>query len=188
MPSQTDLFNRALSRLGVRRISSPAEDSPGAKACSSAWDMVRQEVLRAHPWNIAVRRSTLAAAVDAPEYEYERAFTLPALCLRVLEVDVDPSYPWTVEGDQILTDATAPLYIRWIEDVTDPERYDALLSSVLVARLALEIASEVTSSSAAQQQSLMAIYLRLLGQARAVDAMESSPVELEDTSWITVRY
>lgn len=186
MPSQVDIYNRALSRLGVRRVTDIDEESAAARACNAAWDMVRDEVLRAHPWNFATARASLAADSDEPEFEYDYQYTLPAGCLRVLEADTD-DWPWVVEGRRILTDTTAPLDIRYIDRVEDTEQYDAGFVSAVSQRLAAEISQELISASGAQQDNLMNVYRRILKQATSTDAMESSPLEFEEDVWVTCR-
>ena len=60
MPSATDICNRALSRVGEARITSLTDDSKQARACSSAYAHIRDEVFRAHPWNSVITRAKLA--------------------------------------------------------------------------------------------------------------------------------
>ncbi len=55
-----DICNRALSRLGLVRISAMAEDTKNGRACNAGWPFVRDEVLRLHPWNSVTQRTELA--------------------------------------------------------------------------------------------------------------------------------
>lgn len=57
--TQLDIANRALLRLGAKKIDSLTEDSDRARACDAEVDEVRQETLRAHPWNFARKRARL---------------------------------------------------------------------------------------------------------------------------------
>lgn len=189
MPSPVDIVNRALSRLGCRRITSidPPDDDKGARAAADAWPMVREEVLRAHPWNCVTTRAALAASSTAPEWGFAYAYPLPADWLRTLEVDAD-NYPWITEGLSILTDATAPLNIRYIRNETDTEQYDAHLVNVMVARLAMDLAPEMVEADLGTKQLLRREYETSLFTARHIDAVEQSPPDLADDEWITVRY
>lgn len=65
MASNLDIVNRALSRIGASRISSypstqPADGREG-RAVDAAFVLVRDEVLRDHPWNRATVRAVIAA-------------------------------------------------------------------------------------------------------------------------------
>lgn len=57
--TQLDIANRALVRLGAKKIVALDEDSDRARACVAEVDEVRQETLRAHPWNFARKRTRL---------------------------------------------------------------------------------------------------------------------------------
>jgi hypothetical protein len=56
---QLGVANRALLRLGAKKIAFLDEDSDRARACASEIDECRQETLRAHPWNFARKRTRL---------------------------------------------------------------------------------------------------------------------------------
>lgn len=53
--------NGALMRLGAAPITSLTEDSDRARLCNAWLARVRREVLRAYPWNVAIRRVRLSA-------------------------------------------------------------------------------------------------------------------------------
>jgi len=58
--TETDICNRALQRIGAQRIADMDTDTtdPGT-ACASAYDHIRDEVLRSHPWNCAIERANV---------------------------------------------------------------------------------------------------------------------------------
>ena len=187
MASVVGICNRALSRLGDKRILSLTEDSKPARACNSAWEPTRDEVLREHPWNCIVERASLAALATAPDFGFDNQYQLPVDCERVLEViDLPPTWPWVVEGRKILCDLGAPLDIRYIKRETDPNQYDSLLRSVLAARMAVELAEEITQSKSKRELE-EARYAVILSQAKAVDGQEQSPQDFEEDTWILAR-
>jgi len=67
MASETDICNRALSRLGQGRLAGLVTDtsdtSKARKACDDAYETIRNEVLRSHPWNCLGARVQLKAGV-----------------------------------------------------------------------------------------------------------------------------
>ncbi len=189
MASPVDIANGALIKLGAESIIALSEDNERARACNAAWPIVRAEVLRAHTWNAAVERATLAATTDtingSTSFGFDTAYNLPADCLRVLEVD--SYYDWRVEGRQILTDGNSTLHILYSKDETDSEQYDPMLVSVMISRLAAEIAYRITDS-ATMRDRMWEEYRRQLLEAAAADAQEQSPAEFETDDWINVRY
>ena len=97
MASETSICNSALTRIGAARITSLTDDSKQARACTASYALMRDEVLRSHPWNSAISRASVASLADAPAFGYDNQFQLPADCLRMLEV-YDSRLPWVVEG------------------------------------------------------------------------------------------
>lgn len=189
MASTVEICNRALQKLGARRITSIGEDSVNARACAAAYDALRQAELRAHPWSFSVARASLAEDSVAPEFGKTRSFTVPTDCLRVL-----PPYPeanwnsldWQIEGKKIYTDDGAPLQIRYASDVTDPNAMDPLFREALACRLGLELCEELTQSNS-KKESIRADYTAALREARRINAIEKiAEVPPEDT-WVTVR-
>jgi len=104
MSSSVQICNRALQRLGVKRITALTDDSRNARACNVAYDSVRKALLRSHPWGFAVKRASIAADTVAPAFNKARYFTLPSDYLRLLPIDADQnlnSLDWIVEGKKI---------------------------------------------------------------------------------------
>jgi hypothetical protein len=186
MPSSVDICNRALSRVGEARITSLTDDSKQARACNGAYTLIRDEVLRAHPWNAAITRAKLAKLADDPAFGYDAQYQLPADCLRVVEV-YDTTLPWVVEGRKLLSDEGTPLSIRYVRREEDPNQWDALLVSAVAARLAVELCEELTQSNTKRQIATQE-YEGIMRLARKADGQESSPMPFEEDAWINARY
>src|SRR5690606_25509259 len=97
------------------------------------YPQTRDEVLRAHPWNFALARALLAASGTAPAFGWARAFPLPVDCLRLLPVVAGGHLNGTpiaheVEGGAVLSNATAPLAIRYVRRVVNPSEFDPLFA------------------------------------------------------------
>jgi hypothetical protein len=187
MPSVVAIANLALTHLGTARITSLDDAANEARAIAAVWDQVRDAVLRDHPWNCALARDRLAADSKAPAFGWAFAYTLPAdpWCLRVLGIH-QWSGPWRVEGRKLLTDHEPPLPLSFIARVTDPELFDPALTAALAARLAHTIAPEITQS-ASREDTLWALYERLLRAARSLDGAESGRVDRLST-FVSARY
>lgn len=191
--SEVTICNLALAALGADRIADLGDDSQPARLCSVFYEPGRDAVLRAYPWNFAIRRAALAALSDAPAWGFDRQYQLPEgpspeYCLRVLEVDQadDRNAPFLIEGRKILTDIEAPLYIKYIARVTDPAQFDAAFIRALAARLAVDLAYPLTASASMVEQ-VSKLYQAVMSEARIVDAQEGTPGTVSATDWIEDR-
>lgn len=54
-----EIVNLGLVRLGATRITSLSDGSNNANEANAIYTLIRDEVLRAHPWNFATRKQTL---------------------------------------------------------------------------------------------------------------------------------
>jgi hypothetical protein len=180
MTSVVAICNRALDMLGAEPVTSLADNTKAARLCVRNFEPVRDAVLRAYPWNAAVRRASLAALADAPAWGYARQFQLPEgpdpePCLRVLAIggETELSVRYRIEGRRVLTDEDAPLNILYLARVEDPAQLDPMLHDVIATRLAADLSYSMTAS-AALGQTLMEIYQAKLAEARATDAEEGT--------------
>lgn len=189
MSSVVGICNRALQKLGARRITALSEDSPNARACNVAYEPVRDAELRAHPWSFSIQRFQLAADSTSPAFGKSYAFPLPTDYLRLIEPDPDyvtNTLDWQIEGRSILTNDSGPLEIRCVTKVTDPNLMDALYLEALACKLALELCEELTQSNTKKAE-LKDDYKNAIAAARKANAFErTSQIPPEDT-WVTVR-
>lgn len=183
MSSAVSICTNALLLLGGSPIASFDEATDSARLCSNLWPTVRDAVLRAHPWNCAIKRVSLAPKGEAPVYGHAFAFTLPSDCLRFLDADTD--YAYTLEGRDILADEN-PLYIRYLYRNEDVNTYDTLLCDALTAAMQAHLAYPITKSTT-QQEAAWKLFSEKLKLARAVDGQEGSPETFGDFPLISVR-
>lgn len=187
--SVIEICNNALVDLGEEAIVSLSDNTKAARLCNQRWPAVRDAVLRAHPWNCAVRQSTLAASAEAAGWQYDHAYPLPTDCLRVLSVrgggaDVDE---WEVQADRVLCGEAGPLDLAYVARLDDPRLYDPLLCEALTARLCATLAYPITASTALAQ-SFWSLYADKLREARGVDAREASPpLAPAPASWLSAK-
>lgn len=189
MASVVGICNRALQKLGANRITLITENSPNAQSCNTAYEPVRDALLEAHRWSFAISREQLSADVDVPEFGRARSFTLPANCLRVI-----PPYPeenindrdWIIEGNKIYTNDIAPLNVRFIRKVTDPNEMTPLFREALSASMAFEMAEEITQSNSKKDSARQDLRDKIL-EGKKKNAIESIPQEPPTDTWLTVR-
>ena len=84
--SEVEIANSALRKIGADRIASLNEDNKRARLCKDAIPLLRQEVLRSHPWNFAIDRIPLAQLTTTPAGGFDFEYALPADVLRVLHI------------------------------------------------------------------------------------------------------
>lgn len=163
MASVIQVANRALTKLGAARIISLDDNNKQARSISNCFEDLRDAELRAHRWQFSIKRSSLAASAEAPAYGFQNQFPLPSDFLR-LDMIAD-QYPdaimddyigtetaeWAIEGNMILTSMSAPLKIRYVAQVTDPNDWDALFREALACRIAAEICEDLTQSNEKRQ-------------------------------------
>ena len=197
MASVVDLCNRALDLLGAANITALTENSKEARLCNGNFDDVRDAVLRSHPWNIAITRKALPRDSVAPAFGFAYQYTLPTepYCLRLLSfwnsnvnnevAAYDSNVMFKVEGRKILSNE-GTCNIIYIGRVTDTENFDSLLNKAISARLAAEIAYNITGSNSVAQN-MIAIYEARLKEAKGVDSMEGYPEQPQADDFTNIR-
>ena len=177
-----EIANRSLTFLGAEPITSLTDDTKEARACNRLIEQTRDQLLRDHPWNFAIKRIQLSANTTAPVFEYTNAFDFADNTLRIIEVDTTEE--WAVEGNQIVTDAAAPLDVVYIERVTDPTLFDAKFTEALALRLAADIAYDITASQTVATRAEQK-YMVLIKEARLIDGQES--LSANEQTWLEAR-
>lgn len=188
--SEVAIANRALDMLGASAITSLDDDTATAGICKRNLPLSRDYVLRSYPWNCATRRVSLPALVTGPAFGFSYAYQLPADCLRVVALEDDVLYgqKWRIEGQHLLTDVGAPLYLRYIMRLEDVAQWDVMVADAIAARLAANVAFAVTSNAGLAGQMLQ-VYQQIHAEARRMDAMEASQDEgLTADRWTTARF
>lgn len=186
MASIVDVCNKALDKLGQGPITSLDDGTKSANLCKRNWELVRNQVLRDHPWNFAVKRAVLAADTTTPSWGFSYSFPLPADNLRLLEVRDLSTAEYQVESNTILADDDV-LYIRYIRVVTDPNQFDASFVDTVATRLAFELCEALTQSNT-KKDMLFQEYEDSLTRAKRADGQENPPAQFEEDEWISVRY
>jgi len=197
MPSVVDICNEAMDLLGAATITSLTENSKEARLCNRRFDTVRDAVLRAHNWNVAIFRATLAKDGTSPAFGFTNQFPLPTdpYCLRVVSLhtsnvdnDISPydvQAMFKIEGRNVLTDE-GTCNIIYVGRVTDTEQFDSLLSSTIAHRLASETAYAITGSTSVSQQ-IFQLYQQRLTEARSMDAIEGKPDRIITEDFTNIR-
>lgn len=183
--SVIEICNNALIKVGADAITALTEDVKAARVCNRIYEIMRDDLLRSHPWNFAIARSSLAKLSAAPAFGYSSQYQLPSDCLRVLGVQ-DIYKEYRIEGRKVLTDSNA-IKLVYIKKEEDPTQYDSSFSNLLALKLAAEIAYTMTND-AGLAQLLSREYKEELKKAKRLDAQEDSLKELTTTTWTDGRF
>lgn len=189
MASVVGICNRALQKVGAKRITSISEDSVSARACNNCYESLRDAELQAHKWNFAIYRAELAADSPAPDWGPANSFTLPSDFLKLADPDQfdnTSAIDYQIEGRKIFSNFDAPLYIRYVKQVTDPNEMDVLFREALACRMALELCEELTQSNS-KKESLRSDYDAAIKLARRSNAFARRPQEPEVSGWTSER-
>lgn len=189
MASDVEICNRALQKLGAKRITSLSQDSVNARACNFAYEPVKLALLRAYEWSFSIARAQLAADSEEPSWGKANAFQLPSDYVQLASdypEDNSNTKDWQIEGRKIFTDDAAPLYVRYIYNVTDPNEMDSLFREALSTKLALELCEEITQSNT-KKDVLKDDFRLAIADAKKSGAIAKIPVQPPEDPWLTCR-
>lgn len=190
--SDVQIVNRALGKLGARRIDSLADDSANARAAKAAYTMVRDRLLRAHPWNFAIRRASIAADAEATSFGGLNQYRKPEDFLALLRGTEAGSARrerrrhWRVEGEFIVSTEASPLEFRYIARITNPEQFDALFADYFALALAVELCDEISQDRNRKELLITEARLAELAAKRA-NGLENPEETPPEDDWVLAR-
>lgn len=186
--SNVQIANRALQKLGAKRISSLDENSPNARSMNAAFERVRDAELRRYNWSFAIKRASIAAdGTDNAILDTWHRYSLPNDFIKLIRDDESGSVvDWKIEGLYILSADASPLEIRYIARIEDPNYFDSLFCETFAGRLALETCREIVDSTA-DKESLREDYKTDIAEAKRVGAIEKEAQEFPEDEWLAAR-
>jgi len=185
MASAVDICNLALAHLGdeatVTAIS-PPDGSVQASHCARFYPVARDAAIESHAWGFATRRTAPANVPSAVPSSWQYAYTLPAECIKVLNVwgeeysEDDKGYDFVVEsnasqGTMVYTNAESAT-VRYIVRVTDTTKFSPMFVTALSYLMASYLAGPIVKGQTGMQvaQAMYKMYLNEMGKAAASDA------------------
>lgn len=194
--SKVQIANRALQKLGTKRIESFTQDAPNARSVSAAYDLVLDAELRRHSWGFSIRRASIAADSSDTEWGNWNRYSLPNDFIRLVRDNEDGTQvDWRIEaGDQeagegryIVTADASPLEFRYVARIADPNMYDPLFIEAFAAKLALEMCEEI-KQSASKKESLRQDYAEAIAEAKKYGSIEEGAKDFPEDAWVAARY
>lgn len=187
--SVVQICNIALADIGAALITDlpPGDTGQNAIYCDLFYEPVRDAVLRMHLWNCAMARQSLARLADAPVFGFSYAFSLPQnpYCLRAFRINEEWDCVFRVEGRKLLTDE-GTCDLEYIMRITDPNTFDSLLVLTIAKAMAEKLVSRINPSATLKAQ-MQKELKDLLSEARASDAQEGTPEDLDTSTWLDAR-
>jgi hypothetical protein len=187
MPSDVEIANAALAKIGHDAITSFLDDSDEARAINALYAICRDEELATHPWNFATEWAALALITGAPANpNFDAQYQLPTNYLKVWSLGEDwLGWPWIVEGTRLLTDVSDPV-VQITKRVTDSAQFSAPFVMCLTYRLAMELCNPLTARRGNAQDHERR-YKEKRQEARTSDGQESSAMVDDDNPLAVVR-
>lgn len=211
----TYVANLTLGRLGVgKAIASLTENTVEAKACSRFYTLCRQDVLRAFPWNFALKAEAMAVFSGQTFPGWGYVYQYPNGCLTLRSVgdeggirtvrdyawlryqDAAPyplpyRLPWKValksDGASrvVLTDM-ADAWAFYTADVDNPGAWSIDFASVFAWRLAMEVGGPLSAKKELVSAATNA-YVTWAREAQAASLNEELDDMPSDSASITSR-
>ena len=81
--SDTEICNSALIKIGADLITSIDDGNKAARLCKQQFIPLRDELIRAHPWNFAIKRMELGKTLNVPVFQWESDFPTGSSLLKI---------------------------------------------------------------------------------------------------------
>jgi hypothetical protein len=186
--SVVQIQNSALIKLGAEQITVDTENNTRARLVRERFPVVRDRLLRSHPWNFAIDFISLAAISPTPSniFSYSYVYQLPSDCLRVLETSLGYDEEWEeISGKQIACNSDT-LKIKYLKKITDVSKYDDNFAEVLAWDLAHDICYALTQSKDLKAEVKKSLDAELRA-ARSFDAQVGSVRRVVSDDWFDAR-
>lgn len=185
MAAELDIWNLALQKLGVERLSSTTQNHRNARSCAACYETTRDAELEKYRWTFAIARVVLAPDASAPAFGFTYRFPVPSDCLRVL-LPPDTELDWVIENGYVLTNYGDTLEIRYVARVTDTSRFSPTFVKALAMKMAEDMCEELTQSNQKKADAQQA-YKDAIAEARRTNAIEKISADPPEDPWLYAR-
>jgi hypothetical protein len=185
--SAVQICSNASLMLGGRPINDLNDDTDRARLASNLFPMVRNYVLRSHPWNCCIKRVTLSPDTAAPGFDFAFQFTLPSDYMRTLSVgEIGCEATFKIESGKLLSDDN-PCLLRYVSRNENPATWDDMLVMGMTMAMKAVMAYPITQSTSLEQLVDQAV-AGVLQRARSVDGQDDTPEALGDSPLLQSRF
>lgn len=189
MADQTVIINRAYVLLGKDRIVGPGDDSAHTVAMLEQFDLSRDAVISAYPWDFSLVDVQIAAEVETPAFTWGYQYILPTkpYCLKAWVAGTADPPNWVVKGRRLLIDEAGPLNLTYGAQITDPALFDPGFVEALATYLAWLFAYRITRKRA-NQDKMWQYYLTQVQIGRSADGQQGVPQVKFNDSYLKSRH
>ncbi len=191
--SETDIVNRALRLLKAQRITNLTDGSNNANTANDIYEGVREEVLRTHTWHFARKLATLARLSTAPAFGFDFAYALPADWIRSVSLHDNDAGLGNVNYEEAEVDGSGALlcsienaFLRYVYDVTDPNRMSADCITAFAYALAVQMPG-ISNISNTGWDRLEREAKSKMTRAKSTDSLGSPALQRPIGSWVASR-
>jgi hypothetical protein len=189
MANKVQIANKALSLIGMKRITSLDDDSPQALAVNATWDITLESVLSAGVFTFSLRRVALAELSTTLAFTEENksvVYQRPTGALRIAGF-----YPKTalcsVEDDKIISD-TASLCAWVVVSDTDTTKFFPAFTEALAIKLAADISFALTNGTTKGGELLQVYESVYLPRAKSADSTQGDAPLQEEAEILLAKY
>lgn len=200
-----EIYNCALIRVGCEPLTTLVGTGKAQRIYANVYASEVKKLLITHPWNFALKRTTITENGNTPDHEFTYEFDFPTDYLRIRSIeDYDGSngggggHPYSfygnnscpgykVENNKILANE-ATLKIRYVADITDASIFSVEFAEALEIKLAEKLSYTYTQSNTFRKD-LLAEFQVKLDDARAFDAQSGgTPEDFQDEVFLNSRF
>lgn len=187
------IVNAALRLIGGQAITSLTDGTKNANVANDLYGETLADLLRSHPWNFATKRQELSQSATAPAFGFDHAYPLPSDWIRTISVHANNAGTGVVEyrmeevaNQNCIVSSADDIYLRYVANITDPNRMPADFRRALIEALARDMAIPVASSNTLYQLHAQRAD-RAMARARSADSMGQFPERRPAGSWAMAR-
>jgi hypothetical protein len=166
MPSVTEVANHALDQINQSAINSIDDLDAKSQRCKRMYDISLTILLEKEVWNFAKTDVQLAEDAIAPINGWLHQYTIPTDCRKPIRLNGDDLVEFEEADGKIYTDAIAPITLRYIRDVTNPNLWTSSFLEAFTAYLASRYAKAFAQDNQKAVQEFQE-YKESLGEAIA---------------------
>lgn len=153
-PTSTAMSVSEICRQAILRVGSADLFKPHGEPMvivQSLYEQTRDSLFADFQWSFARAQVTVTKDGTNPSTGYDFRYAIPADTKQILRInnidDSENTGKWEIVGNYIHTDFTTPIIVDLITEVSDVSKYPPIFTELLIATLALKLATLVERSA-----------------------------------------